>query len=160
MGKCWCVGIWLFAVLIAGCGGKHTPVKVEGIVTLDDNPVEGATIHFLAAREGKEGRQAFGTTDKSGTFLLNTLGREDGALPGAYKVVVFKYVPINPNLKIPDFPKTPEGKAQRDDFLYKIYGDKPHTKNILPAKYSDVSTTPFAITVPTKGKVILELKSG
>jgi hypothetical protein len=159
MGNGWFTGIGLLAMIATGCSGKYTPVKVEGVVTLDGKPVEGVTIHFLAAKEGKEGRQAFATSDKSGAFRLNTLGREDGALPGDYKVVVFKYVPVNPNLKIPDFPKTPEGKAQRDDYLYKIYGDKPRTKNILPATYSDIGTTPFHLKVPTKGKVVLELKS-
>jgi hypothetical protein len=148
------------AVLIGwGCGGKYRPVPVKGAVTLDGTPVEGATVHFLAAGDDKEGRQAYGTTDRKGVFRLSTMGRNDGALPRAYHVVVFKYVSTRPDLKIPDFPNTAEGKAQRDDYLYKIFGDQPRTKNILPTRYSDIDSTPFRITVPTKGEVILELAS-
>ena len=46
-------------------------------------------------------------------------------------------VPLRPDVKIPDFPKTAQGKADLDDFKYKIYGDGPRTKNALPARYGD-----------------------
>src|SRR5436190_481823 len=82
-----------------GCGGgKIAPVPVSGVVTLDGKPVEGATVYFYAVGDDKDGRPAFGTTDKVGAFRLSTLGNEDGALPRQYKVVVTKYVPTNPNL--------------------------------------------------------------
>jgi hypothetical protein len=151
-----------FAVLTlftAACSSAYTPVPVKGVVTLDGQPVEGAVVHFLVPGEQTEGRPAFGTTDHEGRFRLSTLGREDGALPRDYRVVVFKYVPARPDVQIPAFPKTPKGKAEREDFLYKLYGDKPHTQNILPAKYADINTTPFQITVPTKGEVVLDLSS-
>src|SRR5262245_38938119 len=103
-------GLILLSALGAGCGGKYTPVPVSGVVTLDGAPVEGATVLFYAVGDEKDGRPAHGTTNKAGEFRLSTLGKEDGALPRRYKVVVTKYVPTNPNLKIPDFPDTPEGR--------------------------------------------------
>jgi hypothetical protein len=142
-----------------GCGGKHTPVPVQGVVSLDGKPVVAATVHFLAEGGDGEGRPAFGTTDSGGTFRLSTLGQNDGALPRTYRVVVFKYVPARPDVKIPQFPNTAEGRAQREEFLYKIYGDQPHTKNVLPAKYGDLNSTPFRVSVPTKGQVVLALES-
>jgi hypothetical protein len=154
----WAVGAAL-VLAAAGCGGKHTPVPVRGVVTLDGKPVEGATVHFYAEGEDREGRLAYGSTDAEGVFRLSTLGREDGALPRAYKVVVIKYVPLRPNVKIPDFPKTAQGKADLEDFKYKIYGDGPRTKNALPARYADINTTPFHVTVPARGDVALELTS-
>src|SRR5947209_3031632 len=96
--------------LAAGCGGPHTPVRVEGVVTLDGNPVEGAAISFLSeAGDGKEGRMAYGTTDGEGVFRLTTLKPDDGALPGTYKVLVTKSVPVPPGVKVPNFPNTLEG---------------------------------------------------
>jgi hypothetical protein len=131
----------------AGCGGKHTPVKVGGKVTLDGKPVEGATVTFYSAAGGDEGRPANGRTDADGVYHLGTMGDEDGALPGEYKVVVAKWGPLKPNLKVPNFPDTPEGRAQRDEFLYRAYGDGPREKNILPPRYGDLKTTPLTWTV-------------
>jgi hypothetical protein len=144
-------------LLAAGCGGKHTPVKVNGVVTLDGKPVEGATVTFYIGGDGQEGRPATGRTDASGAFQLNTMGNEDGALPGEYKVVIAKWVPALPDLKVPDFPKTPEGRAQREEFLYRAYGNRPRGKNILPARYGDPNTTPLTATVNGKTTVNFEL---
>jgi hypothetical protein len=146
-------------VLAAGCGGKYTPVPVSGVVTLDGRPVEGATVYFYAVGDDKDGRPAFGTTDKDGVFRLSTMGHEDGALPRRYKVVVTKYVPTIPNLKIPDFPDTIEGRNARADFMYRTFEDKgiPPFTNALPARYGDSASTPFECTVEKKMTVTLEL---
>jgi hypothetical protein len=144
-----------------GCGGKFTPVPVRGVVTLDGKPVEAATVYFYAVGDDKDGRPAFGTTDKDGVFRLSTLGNDDGALPRHYKVVVTKYVPTNPNLKIPDFPDTLEGRNARSDFMYRNFEDKgiqPFT-NSLPSRYGDSNTTPLECTVTGKMTVNLELSS-
>ena len=154
------VGLAVLAVA-AGCGGKHTPVPVSGVVTLDGKTVEGATVYFYAAGDDKEGRPAYGTTDKDGVFRLSTMGNEDGALPRHYKVVVTKYVPTNPNLKVPEFPDTVEGRNQRADFMYNNFeakGIQPF-KNVLPPRYSDSSTTPLECTVDGKTTINLELTS-
>ena len=154
-------GLALLLVAAAGCGGKYTPVPVSGVVTLDGQPVEGATVYFYAVGDERDGRPAFGTTDKAGEFRLSTMGNDDGALPRPYKVVVTKYVPTNPNLKIPDFPNTPEGQSEKADFMYKNFeakGIQPF-KNILPAKYGDSGTTPLQQEVKGKTTVKLELTS-
>src|SRR5437870_4292728 len=60
-----------FAVLAAslllagfGCAGKDQPVKLEGMVTLDGEPVAGAIVSFLPDERG--GRFAHGMTAKDG----------------------------------------------------------------------------------------------
>lgn len=157
------VGLVGLALLlaVAGCSSKYTPVPVSGEVTLDGQPVDGATVYFYAVGDAKEGRPATGQTDKEGKFRLSTLGTNDGALPGTYKVVVAKYVPTNPNLKIPDFPNTPEGKAQRDDFMYRNFeakGIQPF-KSSLPDKYGSSDKTPLNCEVSHSTTVKLELTS-
>jgi hypothetical protein len=141
----------------AGCGDPHTPVSVSGVVTLEGKPVEGATVAFYAAAGGPEGRPALGRTDADGAFRLNTLGDADGALPGEYKVVISKWVPGLPDLKVPDFPNTPEGRAQREDFLYRAYGERPRQKNTLPPRYGDLNTTPLTARVSGATTVKFEL---
>jgi hypothetical protein len=154
-------GLAALLVAAAGCGGKHTPVPVSGVVTLDGQPVEGATVYFYMVGDEREGRPATGTTNKDGEFRLSTLGNEDGALPGRYKVVVTKYVPTNPKLKIPDFPDTLEGRNAKSDFMYLNFeakGIQPFT-NSLPPRYGDSNSTPLTQEVTGKTTVKLELTS-
>ena len=154
-------GSLVLIFVAAGCSGKYTPVPVSGVVTLDGKPVEGATVYFYAVGDEKDGRPATGTTDKDGVFRLSTMGNEDGALPRNYKVVVTKYVPTNPNLKIPDFPDTLEGRNDRSDFMYRSFeakGIQPFT-NALPLKYGDSNATPLAFEVKKKTTINLELTS-
>jgi hypothetical protein len=155
----WLVGLTLLLLATAGCSGRHTPVPVSGEVTLDGKPVEGANVYFYAVGDQMDGRPAQGVTDPNGQFELSTLGNRDGALRREYKVVIHKYVPTKPNLKIPDFPNTVEGRAQRDDFMYRNYmeqGIQPF-KNALPPKYGDSATTPLTCNVTGKMHVKFEL---
>jgi hypothetical protein len=153
------VGLALALATAAGCGGKFSPVPVSGVVTHNGQPVEAATVTFYAVGDEKDGRPAHGTTNKQGEFRLSTLGDEDGALPRRYKVVVTKYVPNNPNLKIPDFPDTPEGREAKQDFNYRNFeakGIQPF-KNVLPANYASTATTPLEFDITERTTVKLEL---
>ena len=68
-----------------GCGDKLVPV--EGTITLNGEPVAGATVLFFA-QEGDSGRiQPAGATDSQGHFALHTK-TSVGALPGKYRVSV------------------------------------------------------------------------
>jgi len=79
----------LAAAVLAGCGGGELDVvPATGTVTLDGQPVEGATVTFVP--QDADGRTATGTTDQSGKFVLQTAGAGEGALPGKYKVTVSK----------------------------------------------------------------------
>jgi hypothetical protein len=152
-------GLTILLAAVAGCGGKFTPVPVNGVVTLNGTPVEGATVSFYAVGDEKDGRPAHGTTNKDGEFRLSTLGNEDGALPRRYKVVVTKYVPTNPNLKVPDFPDTPEGREAKSDFNYRNFESKgiQPFRNALPPVYGSSSTTPLEYDITKSTTVKLEL---
>src|SRR5262245_61809710 len=117
-------GALILALAVVGCGGKYKPVPVSGVVSLDGAPVEGAAVYFYAVGDEREGRPAQGVTDKNGEFRLSTMGENDGALRREYKVVIAKYVPSLPKLKVPKFPDTPEGQADRQDFMYRHYESK------------------------------------
>jgi Domain of unknown function (DUF6795) len=153
-----------FLILLAaatGCGGKFKPVPVKGVVTLDGTPVKGATVYFYAVGDERDGRPAYGATDENGEFQLSTMGNNDGALPRKYKVVIAQYVPSRPDLKIPDFPNTPEGREAKSDFMYRNFEEKgiqPFVSK-LPAIYGDSNTTPLECEVKGKMTVNFELKS-
>lgn len=75
--------------LCCGCGegSSDTPEtsSVTGKVTLDDTPLEGATVMF-APKAG--GRTSIGTTDNNGHYELNYSISTKGAVPGAYTVTI------------------------------------------------------------------------
>ncbi|MDY3554606.1 hypothetical protein R5W24_003732 [Gemmata sp. JC717] len=109
----------------AGCGGGG-PVSVSGAVTLDGQPVEGASVSFTpAAGDGGGVGGSYGKTDAQGRYALKTvIGDRGGAVPGKHKVTI--------SLSKPD-PKSPEGAE----------------KNLIPAKYNTKSDLTF--DVPTGG---------
>jgi hypothetical protein len=80
----------LAGLLTAGCGGPAGPktVPVSGVVQLDGQPLEGATVSFLPKASGA--RPATATTDAQGKFTLGTFALGDGAVPGPHSVIVTK----------------------------------------------------------------------
>lgn len=76
-------------VVLAGCGGDDRPplANASGKVTLDGEPVAGATVAFVPV-EG--GRPATAMTDASGVYVMNTYGDEEGAAIGEHFVSVMK----------------------------------------------------------------------
>lgn len=76
-------------VLVVGC--RPSPFQyVEGLVTLDGVPVEGATVTFRPQEKG--GMMAAGITDAKGLYRLNPLQgkRGAGAMVGEFDVTIIK----------------------------------------------------------------------
>jgi hypothetical protein len=144
-----------------GCGSKDQLVKLEGVVTLDGEPVEGAIVSFLPDEGG--GRFASGVTAKDGSFRLMTYKPDDGALPGDYRVTV---------TLIPDDDEEGKGKEEAPanekaesgkDMMAAMSRvaaakQKALEKSPIPAIYRDGGQTPLRQIVPARGKVALALK--
>jgi hypothetical protein len=87
---------WFLALLLVGlmgavgCDSQIKVVPAGGIVTLDGEPLEGASVAFSPV--GDEGHIATAKTDESGRFTLNTPGVGEGAAAGSYQVTVSKLV--------------------------------------------------------------------
>lgn len=81
--------VFALALTLAGCGGSDRPPmeKVSGTVTLDDQPIEGASVMFMPVDGGKP---AYGVTDAAGRFRLTTYDDGDGALVGDHRVTITK----------------------------------------------------------------------
>jgi hypothetical protein len=133
----------------SGCGGNGT-VYVKGRVTLDGNPVDGATVTFLPEQAG---RPATGYTNNEGFFELSTFHKADGALPGSYLVLVLKK---EATMEPPPEPRV-TGKDAKDPLKEKT--DRIMGKSLLPEAYGTQFTTPLRCTVPVQGVVPLELQS-
>lgn len=86
-----CCFALLFAV-IAGCGGSGPEMgSVTGKVTLDGQPLEGATVQFQPVT-GEPKSPSSGVTDASGYYELKFTASKDGATIGDHKVTISKTV--------------------------------------------------------------------
>ncbi|MBO0697846.1 MAG: carboxypeptidase regulatory-like domain-containing protein [Zavarzinella sp.] len=119
---------------VAGCGGSTG--RVSGVVTLDGQPLEGATVSFSPVSAGEVGGST-GKTDAKGRYTLRTvLGDSPGAAVGKHKVTISLYRE-NPN--------NPDQAG----------------KELVPPRYSDPARTELTFDVPAGGtdKANFELMS-
>lgn len=148
---------WFAAVVLAavfsGCGpDRPETVTVRGTVTLDGQPVEGATVGFNPQGGG---RPATGMTDSSGAFTLTTFVPGDGALPGKHAVTVSK---VRSTGQQADATSSPDAGAMPLSGPIAAGGIK--TEWLVPRKYSDPSSSGLVVEVrPGMEPVKLELKS-
>jgi hypothetical protein len=146
-------------LILTGCGGPK-PVKVEGIVTLDGQPVENAAVVFQPG-EGDR-RAATGTTGGDGVFHLTTFSPDDGALPGDYKVLVTRSRPVIDVLSEKGVNVGPDhsmGDAFKAAAQLQKMKKPPIDRYALPADYGNLQKTPLKITVPVSGRARIELRS-
>jgi len=142
--------LFLSMLFVCSFGCKKNPhgvTMVTGIVTIDDQPLDAATIVF----HPPEGNQsASGRTDAQGQFTVTT-GSSDGgtgAQPGHYQVSVTKMglSPLGEQL---------EAEALREGReFYSI----PHTISLIPQKYNNPATSGFEATVEKGQKNHFEFK--
>jgi hypothetical protein len=144
---------------LAGCGSGTN--KVEGVVTLDGKPVQGASVSFMP--QGGTGQFADGFTDAEGRFTLATSGKA-GVRSGTYKVVVTKTDAVAVEM-VPGSPEymskmKKEGPKAGPPAMRPGGGASSGPKSLLPAVYSKPDTTPLTQKVPPDSSPVkLELKS-
>ena len=140
----------LLAVVLAGCGSNSLMVPVSGTVRLDGQPLVNASVSFVPDGNGK---QATGTTDEKGKFVLSTIDPRDGAMPGTYKVV------IAPNSAASDIPEgLSASEAMEADAAAAAKGTKSKGTQV-PEAYTRPDKTTLTQEVPPKGEVVFDLKS-
>ena len=144
--KMHCAAALAMVVGLAGCG-KQGPVVnyVEGVVTLDGTPLEGATVGFSPVDTVK-GIGAVGTTGANGVFKLTAVqgGKPDGgAVAGEYFVTFQKVsLPIQSNEELEKLRTDPNyGKATAQKSA------APKYKTIVPIAYGVGTTSGFRVTV-------------
>ena len=104
---------------------------VDGVVTLDGDPVEGATVRFFP----ESGRASSGKTDTNGYYELRYTRSEMGAIIGKHKVTV-----------------------SQEAGLTGDYGKKEEKEEVertpVPRKYSDRKKTKLSETVESGSNTI------
>ncbi|MBQ9873541.1 MAG: carboxypeptidase regulatory-like domain-containing protein [Thermoguttaceae bacterium] len=145
------------SVAALGCGKKGLSglSGASGVITLDGQPVEGASITLWP--EGN-GRSAGAVSDAKGVFTFQTLNANDGVADGTYKVTVTK-MSVENAYSDEEAKKFSEagGKSHKQ-----VFGDRPEPKsvNALPQKYAKPDTSGLTLTISGASKDLkLELTS-
>ncbi|TVQ01253.1 MAG: hypothetical protein EA381_05605 [Planctomycetaceae bacterium] len=150
--------VWLLVIPVAfvGCGGGDLPttVPVTGTVTLDGNPVDGATVNFMSDTEN---RLASGKTDASGKFTLQTIvGSQTapGAVVGGHGVAVLK---SESGGQMTEDPKAIMEQMTTNPAITSDYTPK----YIIPAKYNNPTMSGIRVEVTQDGPndITIELTS-
>jgi hypothetical protein len=142
-----CITI-LITTLLTGCGTNSViPTEpVTGIVTLDGQPLEGASITFVPKSSGTP---AYARSREGGYYVIQTLqGAPDkGTTIGEYAVVVTKSEAV------------PSGETKKNSYGEDI--PEMISKALLPEVYSSSKTTPLTFTVKSgvnKYDIVLQSK--
>ena len=127
------LGFSVLLLCFCGCPASNGNLgTVEGVVTLNSAPVEGATVRFYPTN-GERGSS--GKTDKDGHYELRYTRSEMGAYIGEHKVTVSTEV-------IADGYGTDDGPEAHAETIPKKYSDQ-KTTELTAAVKSGSNTIPF-----------------
>ena len=144
-----------------GCSddGLGKRYQVTGKVTYKGEPVPAGSISFVPEEDGGHGAAGM---IKDGVYTLSTLGEEDGALPGKYRVTVDGRKADQEKMKIAAKKYTEklgfkgEMATIPQDVQAKILSQ---TKSTIPGKYQIPDTTDLRAEVKEQANTLdFELK--
>ncbi len=140
------LALTLFAVVV-GCGPavKPTPtglVPFTGSVTLDDKPMDGATIMLVpVSASSGQALDTGGVTDAGGKFELKAgEGKASGAMPGEYRVIITRLTKPDGSVVPPSPEKSPMQLMTEEN-----------AKESIPPQYSDMLGSKLTVVVPSGG---------
>jgi hypothetical protein len=157
----------LISLILAGCGGgsdRPSLAPASGIVTLNDEPVEGASLTFVPVAGGRPGSAI---TDAQGRYTIKTYQDAPGAIIGEHKVAVIKI--SGPGVyaiqgDAPAKPPASEGADDGSDSLSEIAvfdsaeAKEPEIIYDVPQKYMNANESGLLVTVPPEGSSELHLQ--
>jgi hypothetical protein len=158
---CCLVPVVSLIIFVSGCDSGLRTEYVEGIVTLDGNPLDGALVTFIPS--GAEAKIASGATNAKGKYVLTTQegGRPGrGTTQGDYKVTIAKRKPAEDDRNTASAAVEPQKSSNEPpsvremaalDAQRRTRGLPPPYAYITPKKYNSVETSGFTATV-VRGK--------
>jgi len=139
----------LLVVVLIGCGsGGGLKVEyVEGVITMDGEPLPETSVTFVPTSDGPTVETAMGMTNDRGVYKLSSMNGKPlaGAVAGEYKVLVSKI----------HAESLSEGLEYGTSMGYTVPYKQTH---LLPNVYRNMEQTPFSATVKKgRNKIDFEL---
>ena len=135
-------------VISTGCSKDLGYRKLTGTVTMDGQPLEGASLTFYAECGGEGGS---GMTGADGKYDVTAGNSPEGGLglkPGTYKVTIVKMEQIVDE----DEEALRKGEITYDELQKRkakkgAYAKSSKPNRLTPAKYASTFDTPLSVTV-------------
>lgn len=152
--------------MVAGCGGSDRPTMApaSGIVKLDGEPVEGASVTYHPMAGGRPGS---GVTDAQGRYTIKMFQDAPGATVGDHAVTVMKisgpgaYALAGdaPATATPDAAGNDDGSDSLSEIAVVVEGEtkEPEIVYDVPQRYMNPKESGLLITVPETGSDSLNL---
>ena len=142
------VGLFCFGAI--GCNNPDARYsRVEGTVTYNGVPVEGASVGFQPV--DPNGESASGSTDANGRFTLTSVGAVSGGglgvLPGDYRVVIEKREPLPPCPHQEAYERGDIDYGTLQQRLEASRGAGPVARHLIPERYAMGGTSGLEATV-------------
>lgn len=139
-------------VFLLGCSGggpSYKLVPVTGTVTLNNKPLEGASISFLPDPTNRDGQPANDVTGPDGNFKMMTRGRS-GLVAGKYKVLISK--------SLVDIARAPED-FKEDPFMAKLAVEGPDAERATKKGAAKIESEHEAEVPPEGGVLDFDVKA-
>ncbi len=148
------VSLCLAVVAVTGCGKDAAYKKTTGTVTLEGQPLEGATIMFYPT--ASDGEAGAGRSDSAGKYEVTSSGASNGGTglkPGDYKVTIVKYEEVVDE----DQAAYDRGEITYDELQNRKSKGGPNKKSkapklLSPVEYSNTNATTLTATVTADPK--------
>jgi len=129
------MALFFITICLLGCGGDGlNRVPIQGVLTSQGEPINGATVLFIPAA-GTPGEGGIGQTDAAGKFTLISSRQSDtGIPPGKYTVRVTRLIDGDGTILPPDVAEA----------------DYPMSRESIPAPYSG-DGSPLETTISEQG---------
>lgn len=140
----------LGVLCFVGCGAKDKGYrKVTGTVTLNGEPLDGATVMFYNQAQG--GDSGAGKTGADGSFTVTSSRASEGGtglVPGEYKVTVTKFEEVvDPDQEAFDKGEITYDELQERKAKAGAYAKAKAPKLLTPSQYQRADSTPFTASV-------------
>ena len=147
---------WVIALVIlvamAGCGYRRPPlVRVEGVVTLDGEPVAEADVTLVPVGPGRAAR---GLASDTGRVAFSTYASGDGVIPGTYKAIVSKQELTKRGARKVEALRSAPSPADETASEVMIEFTDGDYRNLLPVKYAGFDSTDLSVTIERGTKSI------
>ena len=132
-----CYGVLTLSMFcLVGCKKSGLPgtIPIEGKVLYKGSPLGFGEVLYNPVE--KTGRRARGIIQADGTFQLTTLEKNDGVLPGEYRISILALAPH------PGEPTRTEASESREQIVQRI-----KRGYVIPERYVDPETSGLTDTV-------------